>query len=162
MRSFLFYIYILIERYLAVKYPVESNQLRTKKFQLIYLITVKVISSVYYTPALFSYNIQHKILDENSTIDACDFIQGRKLTIQILCSSPDIILSSILILVFSIILIYTIRKSNIRMSTFYTQRENEIFNKDVHLSILAIVMNFLSLAASLAIIINFYYISKFF
>jgi len=146
---------------LAVKYPVESNQLRTKKFQLIYLITVKVISSVYYTPALFSYNIQHKILDENSKIDACDFIQGRKLTIQILCSSPDL-LSSILILVVSIILIYTIRKSNIRMSTFYTQRENEIFNKDVHLSILAIVMNFLSLAASLAIIINFYYISKFF
>jgi len=146
---------------LAVKYPVESNQLRTKKFQLIYLITVKVISSVYYTPALFSYNIQHKILDENSTIDACDFIQGRKLTIQILCFSPDL-LSSILILVVSIILIYTIRKSNSRMSTFYTQRENEIFNKDVHLSILAIVMNFLSLAASLAIIINFYYISKFF
>ena len=46
-------IYILIERYLAIKFPVESNFLRSKGTQLVYYIAITVTSCIYYMPALF-------------------------------------------------------------------------------------------------------------
>ena len=157
----LFLIYILIERYLAVKFPVESNQFRSKKYQLVYLISVTVINSIYYIPSWFSFSIEHHILGENSTTVICGLIQDKRLTIQFLVFSAEIVIPSIVILIYSAVLIFTIRKSNSRMSTFYTPKEIEIFRKDVNLSLMAIVMNLLGLIANLSFIIIFYLFQNF-
>ena len=66
---------------------------------------------------------------------------------------------AVIIVAFSIVLVYAIVQSNSRMSTFYTHREIETFKKDVQLSIMAIVMNVLIIAGSFPIII-IGYISK--
>ena len=47
-------IYILIESYLSIKYPVESNLLKKKKPQFIYTIIIFIINLIYYLPVFFS------------------------------------------------------------------------------------------------------------
>ena len=69
---------------------------------------------------------------------------------------------SILILVFKIVLVYTIVKSKSQLSTFYTTRENEIYKKDVYLSLLALVMSILNIIASLPAVIVAYGTKDFF
>jgi len=46
-----------------------------------------------------------------------------------------ILLPLVLIVLFSIILIYKIIKTKSKVSTFYSKKENEIFRKDVNLAI---------------------------
>ena len=50
-------VFILIERLLSVKYPVESNMLRTKLVQYTYLFLVVFINFIYYLPIPFNYDI---------------------------------------------------------------------------------------------------------
>jgi hypothetical protein len=50
-------IYILVESYLSIKYPVESNLLRKNKPQFIYMIVIFLINLVYFSPIILSYNI---------------------------------------------------------------------------------------------------------
>ena len=103
-------IYILIERYLAIKFPVESNCLRTKTTQLVYHITVTVIACIYYIPVLVYFKIQHQISSNNSTAVAaaaaasfCDPTPDKKLTMQLLTLVSKVAIPAVLILVFSIV-----------------------------------------------------------
>ena len=152
-------IYILIERYLAIKYPVESNYLRKQSFQLVYQILVTVIGCIYYTPVLVFFKIQNQTSSDNSTnaaaaaVSFCDPIPDKKLTMQLLSFVNEVAIPAVLIVIFSIVLIFKIIKLKSHVSTFFTPRENEIFKKDVHLSIMAIVMSFLFIIAFLPLII---------
>jgi peptidoglycan/LPS O-acetylase OafA/YrhL len=61
-----------------------------------------------------------------------------------------------LIVIFSILLISKIFNSRTNISTYYTNRERIIYRKDVHLSILAIVSNFLIISLNFPLFFIFF------
>ena len=67
-----------------------------------------------------------------------------------------IVLPLILILFFSITLIYNVCKSTSRMNTFYSERERKQFKKDVNLSIISILFNLFQYSFSMPAIIIFF------
>ncbi len=153
--SHLFLLYILVERFLAIKFPVESNRFRTRKCQLGYFIAITLINMVYFTPILVYYNVKTKVFNNNITINSCELVNDSNKIIHLLFLSK-VFIPLVLILFFSLLLVYTIIKSKSRMSTFYTPRENEIFRKDVGLSFMSILMNFIILCFNLPFIIVYY------
>ena len=144
--SSLILIYILIESYLSIKYPVESNLLRKNRPQFIYTIIVFIINLIYFLPVFLNFNIIESTITGNNNNNTrskltCD-IESNKNEISILASINRILLPLILIMLFSTILICKILTSRERMNTFYSNRERKRFNKDVHLSIISILFNF--------------------
>jgi hypothetical protein len=143
--SSLILIYILIENYLSIKYPVESNLLRKNKPQFIYTVIVFIINLIYFLPVFLNLNIielESTISNNNITKSrlTCD-IESNKNEISILAFINRILLPLILIIFFSTILILKILTSRERMNTFYSNRERKRFYKDVHLSIISILFN---------------------
>ena len=144
--SSLILIYILVESYLSIKYPVESNLLRKNRPQFIYLIIIFIINLIYFLPIFLNLNI----IELNSTISGnnnltipkltCD-IESNKNELSILAFFNRILLPLILIIFFSTILIYKIITIKERMKIFYSKRERKQFKKDVHLSIISILFN---------------------
>ena len=153
--SYLNLLYIFFERFLAIKYPVESNRFRSKKYQLRYLLIIIVSNCVLFLPQLFNNNIQEKISSDNSSIKVCDITDGMK-SFQYIAFTSENFFPFLIMLLFSVLLIYRIVKSNRRMSTFYTPNEIIIFKKDVRLSIMAIVWNFLIISFNLPLIYVYY------
>lgn len=138
--SALLHIYILVERYLAVKYPIESNLLCKRKTQKVYLTSVFVLNFVFYLPIPFSYDVIAE--DSSNKTYICHF-KNREAqdVISILVFISKLLVPLILILIFSILLSRAISNSNKRMSIYYNRRERKIFKKDVRLSIITIVLN---------------------
>ena len=150
--SYLNLLYIFFERFLAIKFPVESNRFRSEKFQLRYLLIIIFSNCVLFLPQFFNNNIQEKVSSDNLTIKVCEYnSDGIKAFVYIAFVSENVI-PFLIMLLYSVLLIYTIGKSNRRMSTFYTQREIETFKKDVRLSIMTIVMNFAIVSFNLPLI----------
>jgi len=157
-------IYILIESYLSIKYPVESNLLKKKKPQFIYTITIFIFNLIYFLPIFFHY----KLIQEPSNINnnnnnnatisnlSCTVEQNEKHKIETLIFINRIVLPLILILFFSITLIYNVCKSTSRMNTFYSERERKQFKKDVNLSIISILFNLFQYSFSMPAIIIFF------
>jgi len=152
-------IYILIESYLTIRYPVESNLIRKNKSQFIYLIIILIVNFIYFSPVYSNLNI----IELNSTINSdnnitiirfkqtCD-IESNKNEISILAFINRILLPLILIIFFSTILIYKISTSKERINTFYSVRERKRFKKDVHLSIISILFNFIQFSFNIPVI----------
>jgi len=146
--SSLILIYILIESYLSIKYPVESNLLRKNKPQFIYTIIVFIINLIYFLPTFLNFNIIESTVTGNNNNNnnttsklTCD-IESNKNEISILAAINRILLPLFLIILFSTILVFKILTSRERMNTFYSNRERKRFKKDVHLSIISILFNF--------------------
>ena len=117
-----------------------------------------VIGCIYYTPVLVFFKIQNPTPSDNSTnaaaaVPYCDPIPDKKLTMQLLSFVNEVAIPAVLIVIFSIVLIFKIIKLKSHVSTFFTPRENEIFKKDVHLSIMAIVMSILFIIAFLPLLV---------
>jgi hypothetical protein len=139
--SSLLLIYILIERYLSISYPVESNVLNKNKIQSTYLIIIIILNLLYFLPVPYYYRSE---LNVNSAIIndyACSSDSNGKHIISIQSFISKTLLPLFLIILFSIILIYKIIKSKSRIATFYSDREKLIFKKDVKLSIISIFFN---------------------
>jgi len=151
--SSLLLIYILIERYLSITYPVESNLLRNNKIQFAYLIIIIVLNLVYFSPVLYYY---HSTLTLNSTLNDCSRDSNGENIISYLTFISRILLPLFLIFLFSIILIYKIIKSKSRIYTFYSDREKLIFKKDVHLSIISILFNLIQFSFTLPVLISYF------
>ena len=150
-------IFILIERYLSIKYPVESNLLRNNKTQFIYLITIFIINLIYWSPVFIYFNIfEIETNKTNETILMCTIEQNEKYKIEIITFLNRIILPLFLILFFSILLICNIYKSTRRMSTFYSQRERNTFKRDVQLSIISILFNLIQYSLYIPLIIIYF------
>jgi len=109
-----------------------------------------------FLPQLFNNNVIENISSDNSSIKVCEFnTDGMKTFVYIAFASENVI-PFLIMLLFSVLLTYTIFKSNRRMSTFYTPREIEIFKKDVRLSIMAILMNFSIVSFNLPLILVYF------
>jgi len=153
-------IYILIESYLSIKYPVESNLLRKNKPQFIYTTVIYIINLIYFLPIfLISGIIQvhPRITNNNETFNlTCTFKTTEEHGIQALIFINRILLPLFLIIFFSTILIHKIYTSTSRMNTFYSDRERIKFKKDVRLSIISILFNFIQNAFSIPLFIEFF------
>ena len=102
-----------------------------------------LINGVYLIPALVFYNVQTRVSRDNSTVELCDLTDDSKVVVSLFLFISRIFIPLLIMVPFTILLVYSIVKSNSNMRTFYTAREQKIFKKDVRLSIMAIVLNFL-------------------
>jgi len=150
-------LYILVERFLALKHPVENNFLRKKKCQMAYFVAITLINIVFLLPTLFYHSIQTKVLNTNVTVKICDLVDDSKTVVKSFLFISRTFIPFVLIVLFTILLIYTIIKSKSRLSTFYSDRENLIFKKDVNLSITAVLINFLIIFCNIPIIVAYSY-----
>jgi hypothetical protein len=123
--SSLILIYILIESYLSIKYPVESNLLRKNRPQFIYLIITFIINLIYFSPLISSYNI---ISIDNSTSNLACAIESNKNEISVLMSINIILLPLILIIFFSTNLIYKIITTKERMNSWSLRKVQAFTN----------------------------------
>jgi len=154
--SSLLLIYTLIERYLAIKYPVESNLLRNNYVQFIYLIFIIIVNLIYFLPSFIYSGLEIVQTNETNKEIVCIINNNHKDTIQNLTFLSKILLPLVLIILFSIILIYKIIKTKSKMSTFYSKKENEIYRKDVHLSVVSILYNLMQFSFNFPIGIVFF------
>ena len=148
-------IYILIESYLSIKYPVESNLLRKNKPQFIYTIIIFILNLIYFLPVFLSLDIielQSTITNNITSKLTCE-LESNKNQISILVFTNRILLPLILIILFSIILICKIFTSKDRINTFYSKREKNQFKKDVRLSFISIFFNFIQYSFNIPVII---------
>ena len=143
-------IYILTERFLSVKYPVESNVLKNKKIQLIYFVIIIILNHLYYLPLLFAYHLIPGYYSNNTFIrPTCTYYENYNVTMSILLFFGKIFFPLLLICIFTFLLICSFYKSNSRMSTFYTAKERKLFKKDVYLSIMTIFYNIIQFSFNL-------------
>ncbi len=154
-------IYILVERYLSIKYPVESNLIRNNKIQFIYLITIVAINLIYFSPVFLYYNLVSQVEMTNITNNSIKVIKcvietDHKHKIEIITFINRIILPLFLILFFSVLLICSIYKSKSKMQTFYSQKERKIFKSDVYLSIISILFNLIQFSFNIPIVITYF------
>ena len=145
-------IYILVERYLSIKYPVESNFLRNKKIQFIYISILIVINILYFFYIPFISDLRH---EETSNQTLCKIVKSKKISSYLVFFSR-IFVPFVFVILFSILLVLKIINSRSNLSTFYSKRENLIFKKDVHLSILAILSNFIMICLNLPFYVIFF------
>lgn len=151
-------VYITLERFLSMKYPVESNLLRQRAIQLGFIFVSIGMSAIVYFPNYIHhdivtiqrndthYNVYNKTL--------CTFASpNSKPIILFLAFLNRVFLSIILILAFSLVLIFKIKSVKNRVYLFYTQREIVLFKRDLKLSLLSIVLNSLSISLTLPIIL---------
>jgi len=148
--STLLLIYILIERFLSIKYPVESNILRNKKTQLIYFLFILILNHIYYFPILFSYHLIPGYYSNNTYFrPSCTYYENYNKTMSILLFFGRFFFPLLLIFTFTVLLVCSYYKSNSRMSTFYTDKERKMFKKDVHISIMSIFYNIIQFSFNL-------------
>jgi len=137
-------IYILVERYLSIKYPVESNLLRNKKSQLIYILVVIGLNVLYFMYVPLISDLTKDKLSNNTAANRtfCRIVRSKMLSTNFSFFSR-IFVPFTFVVIFSIVLIFKILNSRNQLTTFYSRRENSIFKRDVYLSILAILSNFI-------------------
>ena len=156
-------IYILIERYLSVKYPVESNMLQIKKIQYIYIISIIILNFIYFLPTFFYYDIRfiETLTLSNSTTTTttttiiCKIDDDNKLPFYLFFTSR-IIIPSFFIFIFTFLLIFKVIQIRNNILTFYSKNEIEKFKKDVYSAIISILANFIIVAFNLPISIIFF------
>ena len=138
-------VYILVERYLSIKFPVESNFLRNKKTQLVYISMILIFNFFYFLYIPFISDIKIEKLENLSyakNITLCKIVSSKDIS-SVLVFLARIFVPLILIVIFSIMLVTKVVTARTHMNTFYDDREKIIYKKDAHLSILAIVSNFI-------------------
>jgi hypothetical protein len=151
-------IYILIERYLSVKYPVESNMLQIKKIQYIYIISIIILNFIYFLPTFFYYDIRFIDLAlSNSTTKTiiCKIDDDNEVPFYLFFTSR-IIIPFFFIFIFTILLIFKVIQIRNNILTFYSKSEIEKFRKDVYSAVISILANFIIVAFNLPISIIFF------
>ena len=150
-------LYILFERYLSIKFPVESNFLRKKKTQLVYIIIILVLNFFYflYVPFISNIRYENPVNESYKNVTLCKIVSSKKISSYFVFFAR-IFVPFLLIIIFSIMLVFKIVNSRNNISTFYSEKEKIIYKKDVGLSILAIVSNFIMIFLNLPLFIVFF------
>lgn len=156
-------VYILIERYLSIRYPVESNLLRENKLQIGYLVFMFILNSFYYILAPLYYDIRYESdLNATSTKAICNIDnKEQRSTLSYFLFINRILLPFGLMITVSILLVIKITKTNSNVTTFYSKREKLVFKKDVHLSAISIMICLVFICLNLPLIIVFFYIPSY-
>jgi hypothetical protein len=152
-------VYIMIERYLSIKFPVESNFMRKNSVQMIYLLTIIVFNLILFSYVPFNSNIENTY-NNRSNNKSCEIIGLKYKNFSYLIFSLISLIPFILILIFSILLINKVISSRTHLNTFYTRKEILIFRKDVKISLMIISTNCITVILfAFTIIVNYYHYS---
>ncbi len=102
-------IYILVERYLSIKYPVESNLLRNRKSQFVYISIIIVINMLLFLYIPFISDLRHEVSSNNfsSNKTLCRIVKSKEIYSFFVSFSP-IFVPFTFVIIFSIILIHKI------------------------------------------------------
>lgn len=140
--------YISFYRFILIKYPSKSLILKKNKTQFIYITSVFISCFVYYSPIDIYAGIQEY---NNSTMCLSFNSEKSKIIMFILDSAFRTVFIFVLMLIFSLLLIYCIISSRRRVFSNYTSSENRLFKKDLRLSISSIFLNLLYISLTVPV-----------
>jgi len=128
-------VYISIERYISIAYPTKKYFLLKNKIQLAYIIVSTLFNLLLYAPNGIYFDL---ISVENQTV--CNYVNlFWQETYGYIDLTNRIIIPSLLMIIFSILIIHTIFTSRSRISS--NIRANRTFRKDVKFSVISIILN---------------------
>jgi hypothetical protein len=128
-------VYISIERYISIAYSAKKDFLRKKKIQLGFSIILVIFNLILYLPTVIDFELA---IFENQTICGFNNFFWQE-TYGYIDLTNRVILPFVLMIIFSILIIYTIFKSRSRMTS--NTRVNRTFRKDVRFSLISITLN---------------------
>jgi len=129
-------VYISIERFISIAYPSKKYILLKDNIQLAYIITLTLFNLGLYVPI----GIYFDVITVSNNRTVCDFVDIDWLhTCGYIDLVNRVIIPSLLMIIFSILIIRTIFKSRSRMSS--TSKVNKTFQKDVRFSLMSILLN---------------------
>jgi len=107
--------YILVERYLSVKYPVESNLLRKKICQLIYISVIIGMNLIFFAHIPFMSNLKYETNHINASTTnrtLCKIVSSTRMSSFLAFISRIFVLFTLIVL-FSIMLV--LKKSHVNI-----------------------------------------------
>jgi hypothetical protein len=138
-------VYISIERFISIAYPSKKYILLKDNIQLAYMIILTLFNLGLYVPIGIYFDV---LTVYNQTV--CDFVDINWLhTCGYIDLINRVIIPSLLMIVFSILIIRTIFKSRSRMSS--TSKVNKKFQKDVRVALISIMINISYIVFSLPV-----------
>jgi len=142
-------VYISIERFISIAYPSKKEILRKKHIQWVYTIVLTFFNLGLYVPVGIYFDLTNG--DNNQTY--CDFSDVNWLSnIGYIDLTNRVIVPSLLMIIFSIMIITTIFKSRSRMAvSSSSSRQNRTFQKDVRFSLLSVMVNISYIVFSLPV-----------
>jgi len=154
----LVHVYITVERFLSIKYPVESNLLRTSSVQLKFVLLFLFLNLVVYLPMYFNHDIVtiQKYTSNQTAYNKtlCLFIDSKsKSIIFVLAVTSRILLPAILMIVFSFLLVLKMITKKGRVYLLYSPREIKLFRKDLMLSFISIISNIFLICLNFPVIL---------
>jgi len=153
-------VYISIERYISIAYVAKKDFLRQKKIQLIYIIAIALFNLLLYAPTGIYFDL---VIVENQTV--CTYVDYFWLeTYSYIDLTNRVIIPFVFMIIFSILIIYTIFTSRSRMAS--NTRANRTFRKDVKFSLISITLNIsyivFSLPFSIIVLFQFDWVYPFY
>ena len=170
--------YIILERFLSMKYPVESNFLRKKFIQKIFILAWIGFSLLFYLPVFFIHDIVTIQKEENQTKYNITSCHSDSISIGLFFGFVNrLLLPIVFTILFSFLLICKMISARSRVYLLYSPREIKIFHNDIKLSLISIISNSFSIVLNLPLILaafvfkyssisyfyayNIYYLSSF-
>lgn len=140
-------VYISVEKFITIRFPGFKSVLRRTNNQFIYFILVIILNFTYHIPTAILFDI---IKDDQITNDS-NLTRNQSACIP-LDSSSDVLISymdlisrvivpSLLMIICTLLLIYTVFKSRSRVIYHYTLKENRTFKRDLKLAFSSILIN---------------------
>jgi hypothetical protein len=144
-------VYISIERFFLIKYPDKRHILNKKINQYIYMLILVGFNLIINIWIPFDYDL---VSIKNSTNLKCATQNKRGHFLIVLNSN---IIPYTLIIIFTILLIYSLFKSRSRVVSNYTNRPNTTFKRDIKFAFTSISLNAIFFLCNLPITFTLYY-----
>lgn len=166
-------VFISIERFISLAYPSRKFFLRKKSVQLVYTALVTLFNLLIYIPIALYFDkmtiqFNQTMNSSNETMASyvtCDFTDHYWLEVLgYLDLSNRVIMPSVLMILFSLLIILTIFRSRQRVSV--NIQANRTLKRDIRFALLSIFLNLVyiafSLPVSILVLFPFYYNNEFY
>ena len=159
-------VYISVEKFISIKYPAFKHILRQKRNQLVYFLVVIAFNFTYNMPILLFFEVTEEInsdeeYEENILSNITTNNQSKLLCITIGNKSDKaisymdlvsrVIIPSLLMIISTALLLFTLFRSRFRFTPNYTKRQNRTLKRDVRLAISSILINIIYILLSLPV-----------
>jgi len=142
-------VYISIERYISIAHLTKKHFLLNKKIQFAFIIAITMFNFILYIPfSIYQYLL---VIDYNQTeITLCYMDPYLNYIYNIIDLINRVILPFLLMIIFSILIIYTIFSSRRRITSNNPQN-NRSFRRDIRFSLIIILLNISFIVLSLPV-----------
>ena len=140
-------VYISIERYISVAHSSKKHFLLKKQIQYAFIIAVTMYNLILYIP----FSIYEYLFESNQTNQTvCDMDPYLNYIYNIIDLTNRVIIPFLLMIIFSILIIYSIFSSRRRISSNNSQT-NRSFRRDIRFSLIIILLNISFIVLSLPV-----------